>query len=204
MAGGSDESIFQPEWSPDGALYFVSDRTGWWNLYRWQAGRVEPLPDMEAEFGVPQWVFGMSTYAFESAERIVCATRRTASGTWRRWTRGRGADAVRLPYTEFSDVRAGAGGAFFLAGSPSQCGQPIVRLDLATGQVEGAAPLQRRGGRSGYLSLPQAIEFPTEGGLTAYGFFYAPRNRDFAAPARRAAAAARAQPRRAHRRDSTS
>ena len=33
IAGGRDESIFQPEWSPDGALYFVSDRTGWWNLY---------------------------------------------------------------------------------------------------------------------------------------------------------------------------
>ena len=36
VAGGSDESIFQPEWSPDGILYFVSDRTGWWNLYRWR------------------------------------------------------------------------------------------------------------------------------------------------------------------------
>ena len=41
IAGGVDESIFQPEWSPDGMLYFVSDRTGWWNLYRWRENKVE-------------------------------------------------------------------------------------------------------------------------------------------------------------------
>jgi hypothetical protein len=73
VAGGVDESIFQPEWSPAGELYFVSDRSGWWNLYRWREGAIEALCPMEAEFGLPQWVFGMSTYAFESANRIVCA-----------------------------------------------------------------------------------------------------------------------------------
>jgi len=73
VAGGVSESIFQPEWSPDGILHFVSDRTGWWNLYRRREGRIEPLCPMAAEFGRPQWVFGMSTYAFTSASRIICA-----------------------------------------------------------------------------------------------------------------------------------
>jgi hypothetical protein len=72
VAGSVTESIFQPTWSPDGVLYFVSDRTGWWNLYRWRDGQVEPLAPLEAEFGQPQWAFGMSTYAFESADRIIC------------------------------------------------------------------------------------------------------------------------------------
>ncbi|HEV7473714.1 MAG TPA: hypothetical protein VGN90_06685, partial [Pyrinomonadaceae bacterium] len=59
VAGGLHESIFQPEWSPDGSLYFVSDRTGWWNLYRIDSqGSVEPLGEMQAEFGMPQWGFG--------------------------------------------------------------------------------------------------------------------------------------------------
>ena len=66
IAGGVDESIFQPEWSPDGTLYFVSDRTGWWNLYRWNENKIEPLCPMEAEFGQPQWVFGGSLYGFAS------------------------------------------------------------------------------------------------------------------------------------------
>ena len=58
MAGSDTESVFQPQWSPTGELYFVSDRSGWWNLYRWRSGRIEPLVEMEAEFGLPQWVFG--------------------------------------------------------------------------------------------------------------------------------------------------
>jgi len=73
VAGGQNESIFQPEWSPDGTLHFVSDRTGWWNLYRQRDGRIELLCEREAEFGLPQWALGMSTYAFVSPERIVCA-----------------------------------------------------------------------------------------------------------------------------------
>ena len=73
IAGGKDESIFQPEWSPDGQLYFVSDRTGWWNLYRLtEAGEVESLCEMAAEFGMPQWGFGMSSYAFISGGTIIC------------------------------------------------------------------------------------------------------------------------------------
>ena len=71
IAGSDIESVFQPQWSPDGALYFVSDRSGWWNLYRWRAGRIEPIVEMQAELGLPQWVFGMSTYAVVSPRRLV-------------------------------------------------------------------------------------------------------------------------------------
>ncbi len=54
VAGGATESIFQPEWSPEGALHFVSDKTGWWNMYRWRSRRtgrwkgrrLESLPEM--------------------------------------------------------------------------------------------------------------------------------------------------------------
>src|SRR5215216_2211556 len=73
VVSGPDESIFQPEWSPEGTLHFVSDRTGWWNLYRLSAGNVEPLCEKEAEFGAPQWQFGMSTYACLPSGRIVCS-----------------------------------------------------------------------------------------------------------------------------------
>src|SRR2546421_7728001 len=71
VAGGVDESIFQPEWSPDGVLYFISERSGWWNIYRQtRDGGIESVHTREAEFGAPQWVFGMSTYAFVSAKLI--------------------------------------------------------------------------------------------------------------------------------------
>jgi hypothetical protein len=56
----------------DGVLHFVSDRSGWWNLYRWRDGAVEALYPMPAEFGLPQWVFDMATYAFVDGG-IVCS-----------------------------------------------------------------------------------------------------------------------------------
>ena len=63
IAGSASESIFQPEWSPDGArLAFVSDRSGWWNLYDFDlaARTTRALAPMAAEFGAPQWIFGMT------------------------------------------------------------------------------------------------------------------------------------------------
>jgi len=129
VAGGPRESIFQPEWSPDGILHFVSDRTGWWNLYRWRDGRVEPLTEMEAEFGRPQWVFGMSTYAFESAGRIICAY--TRQGTWHLAsldTATRRLEPIETPYTELSFVRAMPGRVVFLgyAGAGQAVAKPHI------------------------------------------------------------------------------
>jgi dipeptidyl aminopeptidase/acylaminoacyl peptidase len=182
VAGGVEESIFQPEWSPDGTLYFVSDRSGWWNLYRLHGGRVEPLAEMEAEFGLPQWVFGMSTYAFESAERIVCAY--TKDGVWHLTsldTETRALEPVETPYTFIDGIRAAPGRAVFHAGSPTEAAA-IVQLDLVTGKTEVLRRSTKLDIDPGYLSTPRAIEFPTENGLTAHAIFYPPRNRDYAAP----------------------
>jgi len=179
VAGGVDESIFQPKWSPDGILHFVSDRTGWWNLYRSREGRIEPLCEMKAEFGRPQWIFGMSTYAFESAGRIICAY--SKQGTWHLGsinTKTGKLEPIKTPYTDIRSVHASSDLAIFIAGSPTEP-QSIVKLDLATHKAE----VLRRSSSvkidSKYLSVPKAIEFATQNGLTAHAFFYAPRNRDY-------------------------
>ncbi|MGA9348115.1 MAG: S9 family peptidase [Anaerolineae bacterium] len=182
VAGGLDESIFQPEWSLEGVLHFVSDRTGWWNLYRWHDGRVEPLIEMEAEFGMPQWVFGMSTYAFESAGRIICIY--TQQGTYRLAsldTRTGKLDPIETPYTQIWELRAAPGRVVFSAGSPTEPAS-IVQLGLATQQIEVLRRSSEIAIDAGYLSIPRAIEFPTEHGLTAHAFFYGPKNRDYIAP----------------------
>jgi dipeptidyl aminopeptidase/acylaminoacyl peptidase len=182
VAGGIDESIFQPEWSPGGVLHFVSDRTGWWNLYRWRDGRIEPLIQMEAEFGMPQWVFGMSTYAFESADRIICAY--TQHGTWRLasldTTTGK-LNVVETPYTQIWGLRAAPGRVVFGTGSATEPAS-IVQLSLATQQIEVLRRSSEIAIDTGYLSIPRAIQFPTEHGLTAHAFFYAPQNHDYMAP----------------------
>jgi dipeptidyl aminopeptidase/acylaminoacyl peptidase len=182
IAGGVTESIFQPQWSHDGVLHFVSDRTGWWNLYRWQAGAIEPLCPMEAEFGLPQWVFGMSTYGFESADQIICTY--TQDGTSYLASLNPHTKTLELidtPYSEIGSIHTASGKVVFKAGSATQSAV-IVQLDLATRQLE---VLQRSSDLQidpGYLSVPSAIAFPTENGLEAYGFYYPPNNQDFAAP----------------------
>lgn len=183
VAGGNKESIFQPEWSPDGTLYFVSDRTGWWNLYRLDAGgEVESLVEVSAEFGMPQWVFGMSSYGFESAGRIVCAYfEQGMSRLATIDTQSKKMQPVASDYSDVSYVRASRGQAVFRAGSTIQP-PSIVKLDLATGGIEVLRRSNNLKIDPGYISIPKAIEFPTTGGLTAHGFFYAPTNRDYRAP----------------------
>ena len=184
VSGGPDESVFQPEWSPDGMLHFVSDRTGWWNLYRLSGGAVEPLCPMEAEFGRPQWAFGMSTYAFLSPTRIVCVP--IERGVFRLAILDSGTKelaGVETPYSTISSVRTdpASGIVLFLAGSATEPSS-VVRLDAGSGGREVLRRSSELGVDPGYLSVPETVEWATEGGLTAHGFFYPPANRDYAAP----------------------
>lgn len=183
IAGGLSESIFQPEWSPDGTLYFVSDRSGWWNLYRAAAdSAAECVCAMPAEFGAPQWIFGLSTYAFESADRIVCTF--AEHGLWRLGTidtRAKSLERIETPYTDIAYVCAAPGRAVFWAGS-AQAPFSIIEMDLATHNTKVLKRASTLDIDSGFISEPQPIEFPTENGLTAHGFYYPPKNRDFAAP----------------------
>ena len=190
VAGGPEESILQPAWAPDGLLYFVSDRTNWWNLYRRGAdGQVEPVTQpMEAEFGKPHWVFGMATYGFASSDRIICGVNNRGSWSVCSLDTGTGQlEDLGLSQSELgrTDLKVDAGQAVFAAGSPSQP-ISILRLDLAaydTGyRVENLRRASATAVDPGYLSAPRPIEFPTEYGLTAHAFYYPPRNVDYVAP----------------------
>ncbi len=182
IVGGDNESIFQPEWSPEGILHFISDRTGWWNLYCWRNGNIIALCKKDAEFGLPQWAFGMSTYAFESASRIICSY--TEQGVWRLAsldiTTGT-LSPIEKPYSIIRQVRATTGQVVFIGGSPSEP-LSIIQLDLNTSRSEVLRRSSKVTVESEYLSIPQSIEFPTEHGLTAYALFYPPQNRDYVAP----------------------
>ena len=182
IAGGRDESIFQPEWSPDGTLYFISDRNGWWNIYRWVNGKAVAVHPISADFGRPQWVFGRSTYAFESEKRIVCSFAR--NGSWRLAIIDavtRRLTPVNLPFTELAYIRAKLGRAFFLAGSPTEP-TSVVQLNLGDGSLRVLSRPKMPRVQLGFLSVPRHIQFKTTGRMKAYGFFYGPKNKNFRAP----------------------
>jgi dipeptidyl aminopeptidase/acylaminoacyl peptidase len=181
LAGGPSESVFQPEWSPDGVLYFVSDRTGWWNLYRWQNDQIEPLCEKPAEFGLPLWVFGMTTYGFD-ADSLICTYVEAGIQHLARLNPSTlELIEIETPYSSISGLRVSSGFAVFIGGSAT-ASSVIARLNLQTGQVE---ELQRSSGLeipAGYLAIPEVVEFPTENGLTAFAFYYAPKNQDYSGP----------------------
>src|SRR5262249_26838360 len=121
VAGGPRESIFAPEWSPQGVLHFVSDRTGWWNLYRLGAGGAEALAPMEAEFGVPHWVFGSATYTFLDDGRIACIYSSQGIDHLGFLSVGEGLVTADLPYTSYAPSLCASGDSLvFVAGSPTE------------------------------------------------------------------------------------
>jgi dipeptidyl aminopeptidase/acylaminoacyl peptidase len=182
IAGGLEESIAQPAWSPSGELYFLSDRTGWWNLYRWRKNKVQPICSMEAEFAAPHWRFAQSTYAFESESRVVFTCSR--DGIWHlaHLNVELGTlDSIETPYTVVAQLRADQSHAIFMGASPKHPAS-IVRLDLTSGKAQVLRAARELTVDAGYLSTPEPIEFPTANGQTAHALYYPPRNRDFTGP----------------------
>ncbi|PPT10791.1 prolyl oligopeptidase family protein [Geitlerinema sp. FC II] len=182
VTGGANESVFQPQWSPNGTLYFASDRASWWNLYRLGKVGVEPLFPLNAEFATPQWVFGMSTYAFLGSDRLICTY--TQQGMWQMATLNLGTKRLQnleTPYTQISSVRGRGDRVAFLGSSPTES-SALVLMDVDRDDMK----ILRRSSDlevdPSYISKPEAIEFPTENGQTAYGFFYPPTNPDYQAP----------------------
>ncbi len=184
VAGGERESIFQPAWGPDGSLTFVSDRTDWWNLYREEAdGELTNLTPMSAEFAVPMWNFGYSSYAFLSDGRIVCTYRERGvhhlallDPTTRELL------DLDLPYETFEPAVSVSGQRLaFVAGGPTTPTQ-VVSLDFSTRAVEVLRESDVVDFDSGYLSVPEPIEFPTTDEQTAFAHYYPPTNPVAVAP----------------------
>jgi len=178
------ESIWQPEWSPAGDLVFVSDRSGWWNLERVRKGVREPLHVTEAEFGYPAWTLGSPSYAFLGDGRIVCGyddDGRTRFGLLD--PDSRELEALDLPYDAWRTPFLAAEGstALLVAGSavlPTQ----VARLDVATGTLEVLRESSQVDVDPVWYSVPEPVEFPTEGGLTAHALYYPPASPRHIAP----------------------
>jgi dipeptidyl aminopeptidase/acylaminoacyl peptidase len=195
LAAGAGESVFAPAWDSQDRLRFVSDRDGWWNLYRTVADlgapdAAEDLPAVEqltaerADLGHPQWLFGGSTHVeLEDGTLVVV---RTEEATERLFALGRSGGATRdlgLPFTAFGfpAIAARGGKVAFAAASPAS--EPaVVLVDVAPGEVETVRRASDETVEPGLLSEPRAIEFPTGDGDVSHAFYYPPANADFEGP----------------------
>ncbi|MGZ8783947.1 MAG: prolyl oligopeptidase family serine peptidase [Acidimicrobiia bacterium] len=182
VAGGPDESIFQPEWGTDGRLHFISDRTNWWNIYRLEeSGATTPLLQMEADFGAPHWQFGYRRYAFLDSGAVVAIYERDGVSTFGIIEDG-GLHTRALDRDIIASTLAVASGRVWTVAAGTTRPGAVVGFDPVFGDQQVVRSSLSVELEDAYLSVPQSIAFPTTGGARAHAFYYPPANADFVAP----------------------
>ncbi|MGK7930121.1 MAG: prolyl oligopeptidase family serine peptidase, partial [Microcystaceae cyanobacterium] len=183
IAGDREEAVSEPKWSPDGQLYYVSDQSGWPNLYCYKSNLNNiPIFPLTAEFSYPHWVFGLSTYTFVSDNKILCSFSQDG-----RWYLGsleiahKQLTILEVPYSNIASLHSYQKEIVFL-GSSTIKPMAVVHLDLNLSQTKILKSSSNINIDSDYLSEPELIEFPTEKGLTAYGWYYPPKNKEYIYP----------------------
>jgi dipeptidyl aminopeptidase/acylaminoacyl peptidase len=191
VAGGPGESVVEPRWSDDGSLLFVSDRTGWWNLYRWdpEGGAVQQLTDLEAEIALPQWALGGSRYAVLDGGRIVFAQERGGFDRVSIRLSDGTVNDLELPFTAVWSLRRAVPDRVVMVASSPTAEASVVRIAVddhgTVGAVETIQPsrdLSELGVSPGFISVPREVEFPSAKGRSSHALVYEPANRDFGAP----------------------
>jgi dipeptidyl aminopeptidase/acylaminoacyl peptidase len=178
-----EEAIWQPEWSPDGDLVFASDRSGWWNLERIHGRERSVLYAAEAEFGYPAWVFGASSYAFLRDGRIVCCYESEGRTHFAILDAVSGdLEPLELDLVWCPAALSAEGTGVLLIGGSATTPTHVRLVDLRDGTSEVLRRSAETRVDSAYFSEPRALEFPTEGGLTAHALFYPPTNPEHRAP----------------------
>ncbi len=188
IAGGESESVLEPRWDRDGSLYFLSDRTGWWNLFRHRDGRTEAVTALEAEIGGPLWQLGASHYALtDDGHAVVQVCRRAVDGLAVVDLASGRLRTLDLPFVEFSSIGVRDAGTAFAVATAVDALPELITIDLASGRhtavrTAGTTPLS-----PAFVSHPEPIEFPTRPGhdgapRSAHAFFFPPCNPDYSGP----------------------
>ena len=184
VAGGEHVSVFQPEWSPDGVLHYVSEESGWWNLYRLGNDGPEALHRDDAEYARPQWIFANRTYGFAGNGDIVCAVNRRGAWSLNRLNPDNGImQALNVPAGEMGrgDLVVSGVTAVVVAGDAERP-MSLMRVNLSNGYWDTLKAASTTAVDAGYISPAQTIEFPSNEGRPAYALYYAPKNPEYQAP----------------------
>ncbi|MDJ0789184.1 MAG: S9 family peptidase [Myxococcota bacterium] len=183
VAGGPHESIFQPTWSPGGVLTFASDRSGFWNLHQWRGGDVVSLCERAAEFGLPQWVFGMRRFGFVSEERIACVVSEEGRDRLALLDLGTGAlDDVASSASAIDGIDV-SGHEIAVIAANERSAPSVQVLDLDSGRFETVREAFEVGMDPEALSPAESVRFASTDGRPVHAFLYRPRLPGVEAPA---------------------
>ena len=184
IAGEPGESVLEPQWAADGSLYFLSDRRGWWNLYRWHNGVVKPVLELDAELGGPAWQLGTRSYALTDDGRVLLRVNHGTIESLLLLDLATGAQRwLELPFVAFSSVGLLDSDTAFAIAAAIDHPPMLVTISLSTGahtvvRQAGAAAIDAE-----WVSRPRAIQFPTTQGpdgasRSTHAWFYPPTSPD--------------------------
>jgi dipeptidyl aminopeptidase/acylaminoacyl peptidase len=187
VAGSDKVSVFQPQWSTDDVLYFISDDTGWWHLYRYTDSHTaaEQLTYGKKEFGLPQWLFAQSTYAFVNQHDIICCYQSDGQAKLALLSLSGKTELTDLTtqWQQFNSITADGGNIGFIAASSHSFPQlisaqlaPQEQASLTTSIVKSSCQLSIA---DNYYSIAQAIRFTNRHGKYVYAFYYPPTNPNY-------------------------
>jgi len=171
----NNQAIFQPQWSPDNQLYFVSDENNWWNIYRFNLGHSESIFTSETEFATPLWQLGMSTYCFLNDHLIGCSW--TSDGIWQTGvinTKTHTLNPIASEYTSLHGVCSHGGNVCMVAGAAA-IPEEIISITPPSSPTVVYSPASLPIDTE-ELSQPESIFFPSAGGQTVHAFYYPPTN----------------------------
>jgi len=179
IAGSANISIFQPEWSPTNTLYFVSDETGWWNIYQYNNKNTYQIIDQHYEFGLPQWVFAQSSYAFVTHNTIICCYIKNGEGKLALVnTENRTISTLNTPWSTFQSIKSNHTASWFISSSSDSPPQ-IIKFDpdnLEQHSIKSSCSFTID---KSYCSAGQIIKFSTRHNDNAYAIYYAPANKNY-------------------------
>jgi dipeptidyl aminopeptidase/acylaminoacyl peptidase len=189
VAGGPGVSVLEPQWGPDGRLYFLSDASGTWNLQRLAGDDTETLTRFDGDLGGALWSLGLSSYALLDERRALVRVTQRALDQLHLVDLESGAsaplplDAVAIGALGRIDADAAHAVLYRDKALPV-----LARIDLGSGAVQvvrsaGDTPLA-----PAEVSRAQPLAFPTVPGADgapreAYAFFHPPCNPAVQAPA---------------------
>ena len=202
IAGGDNISVFQPQWSPDGTLHFISDDSGWWHLYRYsesslpenkQSGKITQLSEGQKELGLPQWVFAQSSYAFVDNTHIICCYQSQGRATLallsvaENVTEKTALTTIPTIWQEFSSIKAANNKLCFIAASSASFPQLILATISATFSDHKPPSLSHSVIKSScqlpvakeYYSTAQSKTFTNRHKKKVYANYYPPTNPNY-------------------------
>lgn len=186
LAGSATESIFQPEFSSEGGVIAISDRSGWWNLEQIAPAPRRPLYPQAADFGLPLWQFGMRTFAACHDGRLACTWQAPEGDRLGLLDPDSGSmEELHVPWTQLSNIVSDDHELVFIGAAPDRFAE-LLRYELDSGRFEVIRRSSEIDLTTADIAVPEALHYPSgpdADGETAHAYYYSPTHRSCEAAA---------------------